>query len=42
MMPQLKRFFPPEFRNRLDATIKFDKLGKDTMKLIVKKFLART
>jgi len=36
----MKRFFPPEFRNRLDATIRFDKLGKDTMKLIVKKFLA--
>ena len=35
----LKRFFPPEFRNRLDATVKFDKLGKDTMKKIVKKFL---
>ena len=36
----MKKFFPPEFRNRLDATIKFNKLGKDTMKLIVKKFLA--
>jgi ATP-dependent Clp protease ATP-binding subunit ClpA len=36
----MKKFFPPEFRNRLDATIRFDKLGKDTMKLIVKKFLA--
>ncbi len=35
----LKKFFPPEFRNRLDAVIKFDKLGKDTMKSIVKKFL---
>ena len=35
----MKKFFPPEFRNRLDATIKFDKLGKDTMKSIVKKFL---
>ena len=35
----MKRFFPPEFRNRLDATIKFNKLGKDTMKSIVKKFL---
>ena len=35
----LKRFFPPEFRNRLDAVVKFDKLGRDTMKLIVKKFL---
>jgi ATP-dependent Clp protease ATP-binding subunit ClpA len=35
----MKRFFPPEFRNRLDATIKFNKLGKETMKSIVKKFL---
>ena len=36
----LKKFFPPEFRNRLDATVKFVKLAKETMKLIVKKFLA--
>ena len=35
----MKRFFPPEFRNRLDAVIKFNKLAKDTMKSIVKKFL---
>jgi len=35
----LKKFFPPEFRNRLDATIKFEKLGKETMKSIVGKFL---
>ena len=35
----MKKFFPPEFRNRLDAVIKFDKLGKDTMKSVVKKFL---
>jgi len=35
----MKRFFPPEFRNRLDAMVKFAKLGKDTMKKIVKKFL---
>jgi len=35
----LKKFFPPEFRNRLDAVIKFDKLGEKTMKSIVKKFL---
>ena len=35
----LKKFFPPEFRNRLDAVIKFDKLGERTMKSIVKKFL---
>ena len=41
-MLAMKRFFPPEFRNRLDAVIRFDKLGQDTMKSIVKKFLART
>ena len=35
----LKKFFPPEFRNRLDAVIKFNKLGEKTMKSIVKKFL---
>jgi len=32
------QFFAPEFRNRLDAIIKFDKLGKDVMVKIVKKF----
>ena len=35
----LKKFFPPEFRNRLDAVIKFDKLAEDTMRSIVKKFI---
>jgi ATP-dependent Clp protease ATP-binding subunit ClpA len=35
----MKRFFAPEFRNRLDAMVKFKKLSKDTMKTIVKKFL---
>jgi ATP-dependent Clp protease ATP-binding subunit ClpA len=35
----LKKFFPPEFRNRLDAIVKFNKLTKATMKSIVKKFL---
>ena len=35
----LKKFFPPEFRNRLDAVIKFDKLGKETMKSVVKQFV---
>ena len=35
----MKKFFPPEFRNRLDAVIKFDKLAEPTMKSIVKKFL---
>ncbi len=34
-----KRFFAPEFRNRLDAIVKFDKLAEVTMKSIVKKFL---
>jgi ATP-dependent Clp protease ATP-binding subunit ClpA len=32
-------FFAPEFRNRLDGTIKFDKLGKPVMLKIVGKFL---
>ncbi len=35
----MKRFFPPEFRNRLDAVVKFNKLDKSTMKKIVKKFI---
>jgi 3-deoxy-D-manno-octulosonic-acid transferase len=35
----VKRFFAPEFRNRLDAIIKFRKLEKDIMKKIVSKFL---
>ena len=35
----MKRFFAPEFRNRLDAMVKFKKLGKDTMKAVVNKFL---
>jgi ATP-dependent Clp protease ATP-binding subunit ClpA len=35
----VKNFFPPEFRNRLDAVIKFNKLGKETMKLIISKML---
>ena len=32
---ELKRLFTPEFRNRLDATIKFNKLGIDEMRMIV-------
>jgi ATP-dependent Clp protease ATP-binding subunit ClpA len=35
----VKNFFAPEFRNRLDAVIKFKKLNKQTMKLIVAKFI---
>jgi ATP-dependent Clp protease ATP-binding subunit ClpA len=34
-----KKFFKPEFRNRLDAVIKFAKLDKISMKKIVVKFM---
>jgi ATP-dependent Clp protease ATP-binding subunit ClpA len=34
-----KKFFKPEFRNRLDAVVKFTKLDKISMKKIVVKFL---
>lgn len=33
------KFFAPEFRNRLDGTIRFGKLDHSTMLLIVKKFI---
>jgi ATP-dependent Clp protease ATP-binding subunit ClpA len=36
---ELKKFFAPEFRNRLDAIITFSKLSKETMIKIVGKFL---
>jgi ATP-dependent Clp protease ATP-binding subunit ClpA len=35
----LKKFFAPEFRNRLDGTITFAKLSKEVMLKIVGKFL---
>jgi ATP-dependent Clp protease ATP-binding subunit ClpA len=35
----VKKFFAPEFRNRLDATIKFTGLSSDIVKQIVKKFI---
>jgi ATP-dependent Clp protease ATP-binding subunit ClpA len=35
----LKKFFSPEFRNRLDGVITFAKLGKEVMMKIVGKFL---
>jgi ATP-dependent Clp protease ATP-binding subunit ClpA len=35
----IKQFFAPEFRNRLDAVIHFDKLQKITMHKILDKFL---
>ena len=36
----LKKFFTPEFRNRLDATITFNKLDKVVIRNIAKKFIA--
>lgn len=36
----VKKFFAPEFRNRLDAVIKFSKLTQDVVIQIVKKFIA--
>ena len=36
----IKKYFSPEFRNRLDAVIKFSKLSGDTVTQIVKKFVS--
>lgn len=36
---ELKKFFSPEFRNRLDAVVTFEKLTKETMIKIVGKFM---
>jgi ATP-dependent Clp protease ATP-binding subunit ClpA len=36
---ELKKFFTPEFRNRLDGTVIFNKLDKNVMIKIVAKFL---
>ena len=35
----VKKFFAPEFRNRLDATVKFDPLTQDILVRIVTKFI---
>lgn len=35
----VKKFFSPEFRNRLDAVIRFNKLKKATVRSIVEKFI---
>ena len=35
----VKKFFAPEFRNRLDAIVKFGKLSVDTVRIIVDKFI---
>ena len=39
---ELKRLFSPEFRNRLDAIIKFNKLGIDEMRMIVNAEVEKT
>lgn len=36
----IKSYFAPEFRNRLDAIVKFDRLAKGSMEMIVDKFIA--
>ena len=36
----LKKFFAPEFRNRLDAAINFKRLGKDQVHMVAQKFIA--
>jgi ATP-dependent Clp protease ATP-binding subunit ClpA len=36
---ELNKFFTPEFRNRLDGIITFNKLGKPTMTKVVEKFI---
>jgi len=36
---ELNKFFTPEFRNRLDGIITFNKLGKETMVKVVTKFI---
>ena len=38
----VESFFAPEFRNRLDATVKFNKLSKEIILLIVDKILNET
>ena len=35
----IKDFFKPEFRNRLDAVCKFNRLSRDSIKLVVGKFI---
>jgi ATP-dependent Clp protease ATP-binding subunit ClpA len=38
-MEALKRFFSPEFRNRLDAVVQFGPLGAETIASVVDKFI---
>ncbi len=38
-MEALKRYFTPEFRNRLDAIVQFGPLGEETILSVVNKFV---
>ncbi len=38
---EINRMFSPEFRNRLDAIIPFSKLSKETIRLVVSKFISQ-
>lgn len=38
-MDAVKRYFSPEFRNRLDAVVPFNKLDKDIIQIIAAKFM---
>ena len=37
----VKRFFSPEFRNRLDATVRFNRLHKDVIRRVADKFMTQ-
>jgi len=39
--PVIKRMFSPEFRNRLDAIVKFDRLKPEHIRVIVDKFITQ-
>lgn len=41
-MKAIEKALPPEFRNRLDAMVRFNKLSKDVMIKVVDKFLKAT
>ena len=38
----MQSYFAPEFRNRIDAVVKFDKLSKDVIDLIINKIIDET
>ena len=42
MNKAVNKFFTPEFRNRLDAVVEFNKLSQDLMSLIVDKLIKET